>query len=177
MTEADAGRAEGAEPEVDVADAERRGRGAMADDESPAAGDDRAIFASPTPAHALLWGLRRRGDEAQLTRVIASIAGVDRRFGAQFVRVVLDAAEAGALADNVRAFRGGAVPDALDCRAEESLGEEGRVDLRFDGPGLTLLVENKLYSGYGHDQVLRYLRAIRRLPRGTSSALVAVTRA
>jgi hypothetical protein len=80
-------------------------------------------------------------------------------------------------AANVRSFRAGGIPAELECRAEQSLGEDGRIDLRFDGPELTLLVENKLYSGYGHEQVRRYLRAVRRLPSGTRSALIAVTRA
>lgn len=154
------------------------GGGPIASDaaETPPAGEESHAPGAPTPAHALLWGLRRRADEAQLSQAIAAIARVDRRFAARFVELVLDAAEAGDLGANVRAFRKGGMPDALDCRAEESLGEEGRIDLRFDGQELTLFVENKLYSGYGHDQVSRYLRAVRRLPRGTRSALVAVTR-
>jgi hypothetical protein len=131
----------------------------------------------PARAHALLWGLRRPADEAQLTQVIAAIASVDRRFGARFVEVPLDGAEDGMHAANVRSFRAGGIPAELECRAEQSLGEDGRIDLRFDGPELTLLVENKLYSGYGHEQVRRYLRAVRRLPSGTRSALIAVTRA
>lgn len=145
--------------------------------ETPPAGEEFQPPGPASPAHALMWGLRRRADEAQLTQAIAAIARVDRRFGARFVALVLDAAADGTLADNVRAFRAGGLPDELDCRAEESLGEEGRVDLRFDGGDLTLFMENKLYSGYGHEQVQRYLRSVRRLPRGTRSALVAVTRA
>jgi hypothetical protein len=171
------GRGEHAESEENdrVADA---GRARQAGDaEVPPAGEESQAPGAPTPAHALLWGLRRRADEAQLTQAIAAVARVDRRFGARFVELVLDAAEAGSLGASVRAFRADGPPQELDCRAEESLGEEGRVDLRFDGPGITLFVENKLYSGYGHEQVVRYLRAVRRLPRGTHSALVAVTRA
>ncbi len=144
--------------------------------EAPPARDERPLAGPPTAGHALLWGLRRGRDEAQLTQAIAAIARVDRRFGAAFVRLVLDAAERSELGANVRAFRAAGLPAELNCRAEESLGEEGRIDLRFDAAGLTLLIENKLYSGYGHDQVQRYLRAVRRLPRGTRSALVAVTR-
>src|SRR5262249_24441445 len=91
--------------------------------------------------------------------------------------VLLDAAEAGALAENVRAFRASGLPGELECRAEVGLGDEGRVDLRFDGLDLTLFVQIKLYAGYGHEQVRRYLRAVRRLPPGPRSALSAVTRA
>jgi uncharacterized protein YjiS (DUF1127 family) len=147
------------------------------DVEVPPTGEESHVPGAPTSAHALLWGLRRRADEAALTKAIAALARADRRFGARFVALVLDAADVGAAGDNVRGFRANGLPDELDCRPEESLGEEGRVDLRFDGPELTLFVENKLYSDYGHEQVQRYLRAVRRLPRGTRSALVAVTRA
>jgi hypothetical protein len=170
---------------------ERRAHARSKGDNSPADGsratgrgeaevaltDEAHAVRAPTSAHALLWGLRRQADEAQLTQAVAAVAQVDRQFGARFVELVLDAAENRALAANVRTFRAEGLPGELDCRAEESLGEEGRVDLRFDAPNLTLFVENKLYSGYGHDQVQRYLRAVRRLPRGTNSALVAVTRA
>ena len=128
----------------------------------------------PTSA-SLLHGLRRRADEAQLTQAIAAVARADRRFAAQFVALLLGVAADGSRGENARAFAAHGLPDELDCRAEESLGEEGRVDLRFDADGWTLFVENKLYSGYGHDQVGRYVRALGRL-RSERSALLAVTR-
>jgi hypothetical protein len=48
----------------------------------------------------------------------------------------------------------------------------------FDGePDFTLFVENKLHSGYGQDQVNRYLAALALLPpERKRSALIAVTR-
>jgi hypothetical protein len=52
----------------------------------------------------------------------------------------------------------------------------GRVDLRFDSEDFTLFVESKLHSGYGDEQVDRYLRALRRLPPENRAALIAVTR-
>ena len=174
--EGEAGRGEHTASEEDVQIADGRGPD-QPDDVDAAVGEQTVPTGPPTPAHALLWGLRRRTDEAQLTQAIAAVATIDRRFGAQFVGLVLDAAEAGARGPNVRALRAGGVPDELDCRAEESLGEEGRVDLRFDGPDLTLFIENKLYSGYGHEQVPRYLRALRRLPQRGGLGLVALTRA
>jgi hypothetical protein len=82
----------------------------------------------------------------------------------------------------VSRFVDAGVPETLECRAEEHLRDTadtslGRVDLRFDGPGgFTLFVENKLYSGYGEEQVNRYLRALKRLPPEGRSALIAVTR-
>lgn len=163
--------------DVELDDGRGAHRSAETEPEKPPAGEELHAPGPPRAAHALLWGLRRRADEAQLTQAIAAIARVDRRFGARFVELLLDVAEAGALAKNVLAFRGGGLPGELDCRAEESLGEEGRVDLRFDGSDLTLFVENKLYSGYGPEQVERYLRAVRRVPRAGRSALLAVTRA
>jgi hypothetical protein len=74
------------------------------------------------------------------------------------------------------------VPDELDCVAEHHLpgvgGDNlGFVDLRFDGePDFTLFVENKLHSGYGRQQVQRYLDALDELPQQRRSGLVAVTR-
>jgi hypothetical protein len=73
------------------------------------------------------------------------------------------------------------VPPLIGCRAEQHLRDTGdvslgRVDLRFDGAGFTLFVENKLYSGYGEEQVTRYLRALKRLPPEGRTALVAITR-
>src|SRR3954453_12147057 len=130
---------------------------------------------------ALLWGLRRRRDEAQLTQAIAEIARVDRRFASAFVALLLDAAAHGSSWANVERLREGGIPGELGCRAEQHLRDTGdislgRVDLRFDGGDFTLFVENKLYSGYGNDQVKRYLATLERLPEERRSGLVAVTR-
>jgi hypothetical protein len=132
---------------------------------------------------SLIRGLRFPRHEAQLTQVIGQVAMADRRFAADFVRVVLRAA-----AESERHARAVAylldVPDELDCIAEHHLpGSDGDgrglgfVDLAFEGePDFTLFVENKLDSGYGHDQVKRYLDALDHLPEHRRSGLVAVTR-
>jgi hypothetical protein len=131
---------------------------------------------------ALLWGLRRPRDEAQLTQAIAEVARVDRRFAGAFVELVLAAATEGSQADHARRLRAGGIPEELECKAEQHLRDTGdaglgRVDLRFDGGGdFTLFVENKLSSGYGRDQAQRYLAALDRLPEERRSGLVAITR-
>jgi hypothetical protein len=76
------------------------------------------------------------------------------------------------------------VPDRLHCRPEERVWDNealdrGFVDLLFeDNEGaFTLLVELKLYSPYGREQVTRYLKARERYERlGRRAALLAVTR-
>src|SRR4051812_24157756 len=118
-----------------------------------------------------------------MTQAIADVARADARFASAFVGLLLKTAERDAHSRNVRAFLDGRdVPSELGCRAEEHLRDTGdsslgRVDLRFDGSDdFTLFVENKLYSGYGDEQVNRYLRALKRLPPDGRSALLAVTR-
>ena len=133
------------------------------------------------PAQALLWGLRRRRDEAQLTQAVAEVARADRRFAGAFVELLLDTAEADANGRAVKRLRERPVAKEFGCRAEEHLRDTaditlGRVDLRFDGGDVTLFVENKLYSGYGDAQVHRYLEALNKLPEDRRSALVAITR-
>ncbi|MCA1698648.1 MAG: PD-(D/E)XK nuclease family protein, partial [Actinobacteria bacterium] len=119
---------------------------------------------TPEDDGALIRGLRLPRHEAQLTQVIAEVCIADRLFAANFVRAILRAA-----AQNERHARQVAplldVPDELDCRAEHHVGREaesgrglGYVDLAFEGePDFTLFVENKLHSGFGPDQVERYL--------------------
>jgi hypothetical protein len=130
----------------------------------------------------LVWGLRRQRDEAQLTQVIAEISRVDGHFAGAFVELLLDAASNGSQPENVRRLLAGGIPPELGCRAEQHLRDTGdislgRVDLRFDGgDDFTLFVENKLYSGYGNDQVKRYLAALERRPHERRSGLVAITR-
>ena len=71
------------------------------------------------------------------------------------------------------------LPEETRCRAEQHLfdpdGSLGRVDLRFDAADFTLLVENKLHSGYGTAQLRRYSTAARSLS-ATRTGLMAVTR-
>jgi hypothetical protein len=130
----------------------------------------------------LLRGLRRTQDEAQLTRTIASVAAADRTFAAAFVRLLLSVAKSDERhAANVSQM--GNVPDNVRCLTEHVVrGDEtldgGRVDLRFDdGDNFTLLVENKLSSDFGPQQLKRYQHALRLLPEGrTHAGLIAVTR-
>src|SRR3954453_22301898 len=86
---------------------------------------------------ALLWGLRRRRDEAQLTQAIAEVARVDGRFASALVELLLNAAATGGQAENAQRLLDGGVPWVLGCRAEQHLRDTGdvsfgRVDLRFD---------------------------------------------
>jgi hypothetical protein len=135
-----------------------------------------------SPKHALIRGLRLRAHEAQLTQAVAAVAASDPRFASAFVGLVLDVARADSRhSANVTAM--GIPPPQLDCRAEESVYDEhdlglGRVDLRFDGgEDFTLLVENKLFSGFGHEQLNRYQAALEFLPEERRrSGLVAITR-
>jgi hypothetical protein len=127
-----------------VAEGDGKGPGLGVHDAPPAEGADRR-------PQALLWGLRRPRDEAQLTRAIAEVARVDGRFASAFVQMVLDVAAAGAQAENVQRLRAGGVPRELACRAEQHLRDMGdislgRVDLRFDGgDDFTLFVEKCAY--------------------------------
>ena len=144
-------------------------------DNNPTAGD-----LGPTGAELelagdapLMRGLRRTGDEAQLTQVIGRLAATSERFASGYANVLLIAA-ARRFPERVGLL--GRVPPDLQCAAEYTLSrQEGRVDLRLHAPGFTLLVEHKLHSDFGYRQLDRYRAAIDRLPRG-SHALVAVTR-
>jgi hypothetical protein len=157
-----------------MADAGERERAVEVHDAPPAESAERV-------PQALLWGLRRPRDETQLTQASAEVARVDKRFAGAFVALLLNAAANGSQSANVQPLLDGGVPPELGCRAEQHLRDTGdvslgRVDLRFDGDDFTLFVENKLYSGYGNDQVKRYLAALERLPEERRSGLVAVTR-
>jgi hypothetical protein len=125
----------------------------------------------------ILRALRRRSDEAQLTQALAAFAGTDPAFASQFLRVVLAEAPQ---RDRVLAL--GEIPVDIRCVAEHRLHDagganKGFVDLRFDEEDdeFTVLVELKLFSGYGHDQLARYLDALAALP-AKRAGLVAVTR-
>lgn len=116
--------------------------------------------------------MRRHGNEAQFTQMIAAACGSDPRFASQFVGVLVRAAgERGAQV---------AVPSELSCRAEQAVhsldGRDlGRVDLVFrHEEHFVLLVELKLHSAYGHEQLVRYQEALDTFP-GDRRHLMAVT--
>jgi hypothetical protein len=122
---------------------------------------------------AFLASLRRRGHEAQFTQMIAGACKSDPQFAADFVRTLVRAA--GDRGTHVQ------VPERLICRPEEvvysELGRDlGRVDLVFRDPDadFLLLVELKLHSAYGNEQLERYQQALESFP-GDRRYLVAVT--
>jgi len=128
---------------------------------------------------AVIAALRRTGDEAQLTQVVAAVAGADRAFAGRLAELLIMRAPNARQRDSMLP-----VPAELDCRAEASLravagGSHGRVDLRFDSPDrdFTLFVENKLHSGYGHEQLRRYSDALGDLPtEDRRTGLLSITR-
>src|SRR4051812_37148234 len=103
--------------------------------------------ASEDEVSGVLRALRRTGDEAQWTQVIAAIAGADDRFATDLAQVFVDAAPNKAAAEAL-----GAVPSQLTCQAERTLQDaesigQGRVDLLFsDEDDFALLCELKLHS-------------------------------
>ncbi|MGA9762622.1 MAG: PD-(D/E)XK nuclease family protein [Gaiellaceae bacterium] len=121
------------------------------------------------PEHALLRGLREGGDEAELTRVLAALFQEEPELAASFVKLVLDVCPHRKRVDSAE------LPDQLVCVAEETVSE-GRADLSFtDGSGgWHVIVENKLYSGYGRDQIGRYLRSFH--DNAIHTVVAAVTR-
>ncbi len=142
--------------------------------ETAATGSERVSGAG---LRAIVRALRRPGDEARWTQVIAAVAGVDRRFAAEFAKVLIDAAPRTTVAATV-----GEVPRELSCRAEQVLvdarGKDlGRADLLFedDRVEFCLMVELKLESGYGDRQLLRYTKALRN-HGAARKALLAVTK-
>jgi len=117
-----------------------------------------------------------------MTRAIVAISQAEPRFAAGFVALLFETLRhkgRGKSADSLEP-----VPRELQCHGEERLRDlddssPGRVDLRFDGDdGFTLLVENKLHSGYGDRQLQRYLDGLAMLEDDgrVRSGLVAVTR-
>ena len=114
-----------------------------------------------SPSAALLRGLRRPGDEPQLTQAIAAVAGADYPFAAGFLRLVLR--ETGVTVD---------VPADVTVSAEEVV-PDGRVDLRFRAQGLDVIVELKIHAGYGPKWLDRYLAALTDVEH---AFVVAVTR-
>jgi hypothetical protein len=143
--------------------------------------EDRPAGAPPSSAHAVLWALRFPGEETQLTQVVAEVARADPVFAADFISLLLRAAQRDGHAENAAPLLREPLPSAFECRAEEHLRDDrdaafGRVDLRFDGGDITLFVENKLFSGYGKAQLKRYLAALDHLPKDRRAGLIAVTR-
>lgn len=151
----------------------------IAPDERPEAALTRSVLRT-SPAHAVVAALRVPTNEAQLTRVVGALGHTDPAFASAFVSAVLALASRNAqYAEAVAAL--GVVPDELECHAEHTVYDRddwtlGRVDLRFDGEDFTLLIENKLHSGFGPEQLERYREALQLLPADRRAALVAVTR-
>jgi hypothetical protein len=93
------------------------------------------------------WNLfmisRRQGDEDQLTEMLAWLASSVPEVRTALVEMGLDLSL-----------------DAEDItvRTQYGVADVGRLDALLEGPGVRLVVESKLASGYGPDQVGRYLR-------------------
>jgi len=119
--------------------------------------------------HALIAGLRHGRSETELTRALASVFAAEPPLGASFLKLVLEHAPRSGSVD-----LSGLPAEELECRAEQLL-DEGRADLSFtDAAGRWhVIVEIKVYAGYGPDQVDRYLRS---LPPVKHGVVVAVTR-
>jgi hypothetical protein len=140
---------------------------------------------SDSRAHAVVYGLRNERDEAQLTRVIGAISRADPDFSRAFASALLDQAKEDCPHLTRAQAALGSLPDALACAAERTLYDEhgsnlGRVDLIFetaDPDPFALVVENKLYSGYGEAQLTRYQAALRVVRgHGGRGGLLALTR-
>lgn len=118
--------------------------------------------------HALIAGLRHGRSETELTRALASVFAAEPVLGASFLSLVLSRAP------HTGDIEVSSLPAALECRAEQALGE-GRADLSFtDAAGRWhAIVEIKIYAGYGDDQPGRYVRSLRPVEHGV---VVAVTR-
>jgi len=97
-----------------------------------------------TSKHALIEGLRRAGDEPQLTQALAGVFRADSGVASQFARLLVGPG----LGDHV--------PDSLVCAAEEVVAN-GRLDLRLTSHEWDLIVELKIHAGYGRDWLARYL--------------------
>ena len=120
--------------------------------------------------------LRRKGDEAQVTQIIAAFCAADRRFASQLAEVFIEAAPSTTGRKHL-----GPLPSELTCVAEHQVFDEsqdlGRVDLAFfsDEDDFQLFVELKIHSGYGHQQLERYAAALAAFPKDRQ-ALLAITR-
>jgi hypothetical protein len=101
-----------------------------------------------------------------LTQAVASVLAAEPKMAADFVQLVFAAAPNPVDMTDL--------PTRLECRAEQVVAE-GRADLSFvdEARHWHVLVEIKIYAGYGEDQVGRYIRSLNDAPR---AALVAITR-
>jgi hypothetical protein len=85
---------------------------------------------------------RRRGDEDQLTNMVAWLASAVPDTRSALVELVLD---------------GQYDVEEIDVRTQYSI-PSGRLDALLTGPGFKLIVESKLGSDFGSDQIGKYLR-------------------
>lgn len=96
---------------------------------------------------ARAWNLfrigRRGGDEDQLTEMLVWLASAVPAVRSGLVEFAL-----GTAAD----------PEDISVSTQYSIAGVGRLDALVDGPGFRLVIESKLASDYGDDQVGRYLR-------------------
>lgn len=127
----------------------------------------------------LVAAMRRTGDEAQWTQMIAATARAAdgtmspaETFATRLAQILLAAAP-----NHGAALALGPPPADLRLRAERLYGRHGIVDLVFSDPlgQWVLLAELKLHSGYGDRQISRYLAALDTIP-APAKALVAVTK-
>lgn len=114
-----------------------------------------------TVQDALLRGLRRPRNEPQLTQALAAVLAADRAAARAFLGAVFASLGVEAVA-----------PPEFEVAAEEIVGGD-RFDLRFRSPGWDVILELKLYAGYGREQLSRYLAALQDVEHGY---LAAVTR-
>jgi len=121
------------------------------------------------PEHALIRALRDTSSETELTRALAAVLDAEPEMAAEFVRLVVRKAPHGDRVDL------DALPARLGCSAEDKVAE-GRADLTFadEEHRWHVIVELKIYAGYGHDQIGRYLRSFRR--SADRFVLAAITR-
>ena len=117
-----------------------------------------------TARTALIRGLRRPGNEPQLTQALSAVFQADPLLASGFVRLLLETVGRQDLAE--------IVPAELDCAAEEVV-PAGRLDLRFRGDSWDVIVELKIHAGYGRGWFERYLEAVADRGHGY---LIAVTR-
>ena len=110
---------------------------------------------------ALIRGLRRPGNEPQLTQALAFVLGTDGALAGSFLGHVVAGVDALL-----------PLPPAMSVSAEEEAATD-RFDLRFRAPGWDVIVELKIHAGYGAGQLSRYLNGLTDVD---NAYLVAITR-